>query len=161
MALVDVRVQNPHERQIAVALGIVQPVAHHKVIRDLEADIIRFDLLDAARGFVQQHASTDAPGLQRFYSQLFDWPIDANNPMQYGLVKAAGPGSIGGGVGPAMGGGPGHVTVFVQVPDLAAALARAEHLGGKTLVPPTEIPGMVTFAMFQDPEGHAIGLVKG
>jgi predicted enzyme related to lactoylglutathione lyase len=28
-------------------------------------------------------------------------------------------------------------------------------------VPPTEIPNMVTFALFQDPEGHTVGLVKG
>ncbi len=52
------------------------------------------------------------------------------------------------------------MTFYVAVPDLAACLAKAESLGGKTLVPPTEIPGMVTFALFQDPEGNPIGLVK-
>jgi predicted enzyme related to lactoylglutathione lyase len=28
-------------------------------------------------------------------------------------------------------------------------------------VPPTEIPNMVRFAQFSDPEGHVLGLFKG
>jgi hypothetical protein len=43
---------------------------------------------------------------------------------------------------------------------LAAHLKKIESLGGKTLVPPTEIPEQVTFAFFADPEGHVVGLVK-
>ena len=51
--------------------------------------------------------------------------------------------------------GPGHVTFYVEVEDPAAYLARAEKLGGKTVVPPTEIPKSgLTFAFFADPEGH-------
>jgi hypothetical protein len=109
----------------------------------------------------------DAKKLQDFYGKLFDWKIDANNPMNYGLVNAAGQGnepgkgSIGGGVGAAQEGAPGYVTFYVQVPDLAATLKKAESMGGKTVVPPTEIPNMVTFAMFADPEGNVVGLVKG
>ena len=41
----------------------------------------------------------DGKKLQDFYSKLFEWEIDANNPMNYGLVKASGQGGIGGGVG--------------------------------------------------------------
>ncbi len=109
----------------------------------------------------------DGKKLQSFYSKLFDWEINADNPMNYGLVNAAGngteagKGSIGGGVAAAQEGAPAAVTFYVQVPDLEAALKKAESMGGKTLVPPTEIPNMVTFAMFQDPEGNAVGLVKG
>jgi predicted enzyme related to lactoylglutathione lyase len=47
------------------------------------------------------------------------------------------------------------------VPDLQAALDKAERLGGKSLMPPTEIPeGNVTIAMFSDPEGTTCGLIK-
>jgi predicted enzyme related to lactoylglutathione lyase len=53
------------------------------------------------------------------------------------------------------------VTIYVQVPDLQAALDQAVALGGKVLMPPTEIPGVVTLAMFADPEGNVIGLTKG
>jgi predicted enzyme related to lactoylglutathione lyase len=44
--------------------------------------------------------------------------------------------------------------------DLQAYLDRIEQLGGKTVVPVTEIPGLVTFAQFADPEGNVVGLVK-
>lgn len=53
-----------------------------------------------------------------------------------------------------------YVTVYVQVDDLEASLAKAGKLGGKTVVPPQEVPGMGYFAWFQDPEGHCIGLWK-
>ena len=100
----------------------------------------------------------DGPKLHSFYGQLFDWEINADNPWNYGLVAANGEGGIGGGIGP---GEETNVTVYVRVPDLDAALAKAEQLGGKTLMPPTEIPDMVTFALFADPEGNRIGLIKG
>ena len=45
-------------------------------------------------------------------------------------------------------------------PDLEAALRKAGELGGSTVVPPTEIPNMVTFAIFTDPQGHRIGLIR-
>jgi predicted enzyme related to lactoylglutathione lyase len=70
-------------------------------------------------------------------------------------------GGIGGGIGPAPEGSAGHVTVYVDVDDPAAYLAKAEQLGGKTVMPPTEVPGFgVTFALFSDPEGHVLGLTK-
>ncbi|HEX9653312.1 MAG TPA: VOC family protein [bacterium] len=101
----------------------------------------------------------DGKKLQNFYSKLFDWKINADNPMNYGLVEAA-QGGIGGGVGPAQPGQPGYVTFYVGVPDVKAALKKAESLGGKTVVPETEIPNMVTFGLFADPEGNHVGVVK-
>ena len=101
----------------------------------------------------------DGGKLQTFYSELFDWTINADNPMKYGLVEAQGGKGIGGGVG-AGGDAPNHVTFYVEVDDLQAYLDRLERMGGKTIVPVTEIPNMVTFALFADPEGNTVGLVK-
>ena len=98
--------------------------------------------------------------LQDFYAKLFDWNVDTNNPMDYGMVDTQVQGGIGGGIGPTVG-GPNRVTWYVQVPDLQAALDKAESLGGKTAMPPMEVPGIVTLAQFTDPEGNLIGLVKG
>ena len=56
--------------------------------------------------------------------------------------------------------GNGHVTFYVEVDDPHAALDKIEQLGGKTVVPVTEME-MVTFALFADPEGHVVGVVKG
>lgn len=54
-----------------------------------------------------------------------------------------------------------RVTVYVQVPDLQATLDQAVAMGGRVLMPPAEIPGVVTLALFADPDGNAIGLLKG
>jgi predicted enzyme related to lactoylglutathione lyase len=104
----------------------------------------------------------DGAKLRRFYSDLFGWKIDgATGNMDYGLV-APGNGGIGGGVGSSQDGGEGHVTFFIEVDDPSAFLEKAEKLGGKTVVPPTEVPSYgITFAYFLDPQGHLIGLSKG
>ena len=105
---------------------------------------------------------TDGEKLRKFYTDLFGWNIDgAAGDMDYGLVSP-GNGGIGGGVGKSQDGGPGHVTFFVEVDDPTAYLKKAEKLGGKTVVPPTEIPSYhLTFAYFLDPQGHLVGLSKG
>ena len=99
--------------------------------------------------------------LQDFYSKLFDWKIDSNNPMNYGMVEAISPG-IAGGVGPAAPeqGQGNRVTVYAQVDDIPATLAKVESLGGKTIMPETDVPGGPTIAMFTDPAGNVTGLFK-
>ena len=99
----------------------------------------------------------DGKRLQQFYASLFGWKVDASNPMQYGMVSPE-PGGIGGGI--AQGPKPA-VTFYVEVADPAAALKNAERLGGKTVMPPQDIPGGPQIAQFADPEGNVIGLVKG
>ena len=102
----------------------------------------------------------DGLALQRFYADLFGWTIDANNPMSYGFVNTgAGEHAIGGGISNAE---TGPQTMFyVQVDDPQAYLDKATAAGGKVTHPVTEIPDVVTFAHFADPEGNVIGLVKG
>jgi hypothetical protein len=109
----------------------------------------------------------DAKKLQNFYGKLFDWQFQVMPEMNYGMVETSatgdktGKGSIDGGVGQSQHGAPNHVTFYAQVPDLQATLKKVESMGGKTVVPVTEIPNMVTFALFQDPEGNVVGIVKG
>jgi uncharacterized protein len=100
---------------------------------------------------------SDGKRLQDFYASLFDWKVDASNPMQYGLVDEAQSG-IGGGICKAQ--GKPIVTFYVAVPDLAAALARAERLGGKTVMSPMQVPNGPEIAQFSDPDGNVIGLLK-
>src|SRR5258706_5300192 len=57
------KVQDTHIAEIAVALRIVQPVAHHELVGNLEANIIRADLGDPPLWLIQQHGHTNAPGL--------------------------------------------------------------------------------------------------
>jgi len=102
------------------------------------------------------------PSLQQgFYRSLFGWTVDANNPMQYGMVKSSTgkPGSIDGGIGGTPN-GDRLVTFYVRVDDINAYLAKVEQLGGRTLMPRSDI-GPVIMATFQDPEGNEIGLLEG
>jgi len=117
---------------------------------------------EGAELVVREITGKDGPALQHFYARLFDWQVqDAGDGSGYGLVQAADKG-IGGGIGAAQDGGPGQVTSYVEVDDPSAYLNKAEGLGGRTLVPPTEIPQFgLTFAFFADPEGHVVGLSKG
>ena len=107
----------------------------------------------------------DGKKLQQYYSELFGWEIDANNPMQYGIISREGNtnaegAGIGGGVGAGPEGYGGHVTVYVEVPDVEAALAKAESLGGTRIMGPEKIMDMVELGQFSDPEGHVIGVVN-
>jgi predicted enzyme related to lactoylglutathione lyase len=107
----------------------------------------------------------DAKRLQDYYGQLFGWEIDASNPMSYGVVQREGNtnsegAGIGGGVGTGPEGYDGHVTFYVEVPDVEAALAQAESLGGTRVMGPDKVMEGIEIGMFGDPEGHVVGVVK-
>ncbi|HVA20496.1 MAG TPA: VOC family protein [Candidatus Micrarchaeia archaeon] len=99
----------------------------------------------------------DGPALQRFYGDVFGWEIDAGNPMGYGMVQ---PGPIGGGISGGAEGGGGWVTWYVEVANLESTLAEVERRGGRSVMPPMDVPGGPRMAQFTDPEGHRIGLVQ-
>jgi uncharacterized protein len=108
----------------------------------------------------------DGPKLHAYYSELFGWNIDANNEFGYGVVPRDGHTNsegvgIGGGIAQGPEGYDGHVTVYVEVPDVAEALAKAESLGGTRMMGPEEVMEGVEIALFTDPEGHVMGLVRG
>jgi predicted enzyme related to lactoylglutathione lyase len=107
----------------------------------------------------------DGEKLRGFYSDLFGWEIDASNPMNYGIVQRDGNVTpegvgIGGGVGTGPEGYPGHVTFYIEVPDVEAALVKAESLGGTRTMGPEKMTEEVEIGLFTDPEGHLIGVVK-
>ena len=107
----------------------------------------------------------DGEKLQGYYSELFGWEIDSANPMNYGTVQREGNVNaqgigIGGGIGVGPADYPGHVTFYVEVPDVEAALAKAESLGGSRTMGPEQMAEGVEIGLFTDPEGHTVGVVK-
>jgi uncharacterized protein len=107
----------------------------------------------------------DGPALQSFYSDLFGWKIDADNPMSYGIVQREGNTSpegigIGGGIGQAPEGYSGHVTFYIGVDDVEAALAKAEGLGATRMMGPDKVMDTIEIGLFSDPEGHVVGVVN-
>ncbi|HYZ02361.1 MAG TPA: glyoxalase, partial [Candidatus Binatia bacterium] len=86
----------------------------------------------------------DAARLQSYYAQLFGWEIDANNPMGYGVIPREGNVNADGiGIGGGISGGPegyqGHVTFYVEVPDVEAALQKAADLAGTRTMGPAKV----------------------
>jgi predicted enzyme related to lactoylglutathione lyase len=107
----------------------------------------------------------NADQLRSYYSDLFGWEFDSDNPMNYGIVQRDGNTNsegvgIGGGIGAAPEGYSGHVTFYVAVPDVEAALAKAESLGGSRMMGPDKVMERVEIGLFNDPEGHTVGVVK-
>jgi predicted enzyme related to lactoylglutathione lyase len=106
------------------------------------------------------HIEISAKDLKKageFYSELFGWTIQQLPEMNYATFDALeGPG---GGFNPVNDENPaGTVLVYVGTDDIQDSLAKAEKLGGKTIVPKTVIPGMGWFAVFEDPTGNRIAL---
>ena len=103
----------------------------------------------------------DGAALQQFYARLFDWPIQQTGTSGYGRVPPTA-GSIPGAVGPSWDGGPGQLTIYVEVDDLDATLARAVELGGRPVGAPLAKPeANLRFAFVADPAGHVIALAQG
>jgi uncharacterized protein len=106
----------------------------------------------------------DGEKLRDLYAELFGWTIDASNPLEYGIVeretnsKTSGSGAAS---APSPKGMSGHVTFYVEVPDVEAALVQAEKLGGMRVMGPSEVQPGVELGQFNDPEGHMVGLLKG
>jgi hypothetical protein len=101
----------------------------------------------------------DLATLESFYGELFGWKMQSIPEMSYAMVEKEGAG-IGGGLGQAQNGAPGHVTFYVSADDPQATLDKAVALGGSVVLPVTELP-QVTIALLADPEGHVVGIVKG
>ena len=102
-------------------------------------------------------AGRDPAKLQGFFGDVFGWQINADNPMNYGMVNLSD--QVAGGIGPVPEGAPGpHAIFYIGVPDVEATLAKAESSGGKRLMGPMEVPEGPTIGHFADPEGNVVGL---
>lgn len=107
----------------------------------------------------------DGDRLQSYYSELFGWQIESDNPMGYGLVDREGNTNsqgigIGGGVAGAPEGYDGHLTFYVEVPDVEASLAKAEEMGATRIMGPDEVLEGLVIGQFSDPEGHVVGVIE-
>jgi uncharacterized protein len=108
----------------------------------------------------------DPAKLRSFYTGLFEWEFaidDAateaiSQPGNYGFVDGS---TTGAGINGGVGGGEGYearVLFYVGVPNVEAALKKAESLGGKRRMGPEGTPGRLVVGQFTDPEGNLIGV---
>jgi len=94
-----------------------------------------------------------------FYARLFGWEINDAGPAA--MINTRASEGIQGHI-TALGHEPhNYVLFYVQVDDLQKYIDRAAELGGKTIIPPQEIPGgMGSFAWLADAEGTMLGIWK-
>jgi uncharacterized protein len=135
---------NGQQRQTTEGALVAQPVVHYEII------------------------GKDPGKLRNYFGELFGWQFDTSSPVaeavseptDYGFVDrvttpdgAGIPGGIGGGARYT-----GHVMFYVGVPNVEAALAEAERLGGKRQMGPERAPTGLVVGHFTDPEGNLIGV---
>ncbi len=102
---------------------------------------------------------SDVQPLTSFYGQLFGWGLESIPGGGYVLIDTRGGSGVNGGIGKSQTGEPWS-TFYVEADDPQAVLDQAESLGATTVMPVTDFGGMVTIAMFNDPDGLLVGLVK-
>lgn len=93
-----------------------------------------------------------------FFSELFDWRIDANNPMGYRRVDTGSGDGIQGGIWPAPPQAPDSVQLFISVANVKDAVAKAQGLGAKVLIPATVLPEGDEMAVLLGPNGMSFGV---
>jgi hypothetical protein len=107
-----------------------------------------------------QILSRDPDRTARFYGELFDWTIDADNPLGYRMVDTGSREGIQGGIWPAPPEGHDFVQLFVRVDDVGSHIAKARELGASIVVPPQTLPDGDRMAVIVDPQGVPLGLYQ-
>ena len=110
----------------------------------------------------------DPQTLRDYYTGLFGWEFDTPSPVAQEVSEPGSYGFLdlvtsedGTGIRGGVGGGPGyksHAVLYVGVPNVEAALQRAEELGGTRVMGPATSPNGLTVGHFTDPEGTLIGV---
>jgi hypothetical protein len=110
----------------------------------------------------------DPAKLRDYFGELFGWEFDLPSPVSEAVSDPASYGFInrmttsdGTGIPGGVGGGAeyeSHAVFYVAVPDVEAALAKAERLGGKRLMGPERAPSGLVVGHFTDPEGNLVGV---
>lgn len=112
-------------------------------------------------------ATKDTTEGEQFYSSMFGWepkteamgPPERRVPytmMMQNEAPAAGMMKM----AEEWGNIPPHWMVYVEVEDCDAVAKRAESLGGKVQVPPTDIPPVGRFSVISDPSGATFSVIK-
>lgn len=108
----------------------------------------------------------DPAKLRSYYGELFGWEFHTGDAATEAVSQAGNYGFVdgntnGGGINGGVGGDDSYearVLFYVSVPNVEAALKKAESLGGKRRMGPEGAPGTLVVGQFIDPEGHLIGV---
>ena len=124
-------------------------------MRNQQGDFIWYELM-----------TSDPVAAKRFYDPVAGWTIEAqsSNPMDYRMIDT-GDGLVGGtitltremtenGARPTWLG-------YIGVDDVDSTVATIEEKGGKSLMPPHDIPDVGRISMVADPQGNSFYVMRG
>jgi predicted enzyme related to lactoylglutathione lyase len=101
--------------------------------------------------------SADPDATRTFFAELFGWKAAAEGAFPgYTFIDTGAEGSPYIAISPRQS-DQDEVLFFVAVDDVAAALAKAESLGGTIVQPAQHLPG-TSFGVFADAQGHRVGV---
>jgi uncharacterized protein len=135
-----------HRRDLSdqKGIGVAEPVVHFEII------------------------GKNPAGLRNYFGELFGWQFDTSAPVAAAVSEPANYGFVdrittsdGTGIPGGVGGGASydaHVMFYVGVPDVEAALRKAESLGGRRQMGPERAPTGLVVGHFTDPEGNLVGV---
>lgn len=108
-------------------------------------------------------ATNDREKAKDFFTRLFGW--NADTAEMTGIIYTSfkiGEMPVGGmyQMGEDMGNMPSHWLPYFSVEDCDAFVEKAVELGGKVLMPPSDVPKTGRFAVLQDPQGGAFAVIK-
>jgi len=110
----------------------------------------------------------DVEKLRKFYSKLFGWKIEKTpGPIEYWMIETVPVDEKGMPIRPGVNGGmmkrqqPEHKPVnYIAVESVDEYTKKIKALGGKVLVPKTEVPGIGWWALALDPEGNQFAILQ-
>jgi uncharacterized protein len=106
--------------------------------------------------------TNDTERAKDFYTKLFGWKskTDAGETPYTEWIN--GEDHIGGmmQIQPFMGPMPPNWGIYIAVDDCDGKVAKAQSLGARTYVPPTDIPNVGRFAVLADPQGAVFNIIK-
>ncbi|MCP9494137.1 MAG: VOC family protein [Pyrinomonadaceae bacterium MAG19_C2-C3] len=107
--------------------------------------------------------ASDSEACRKFYTELLGWTSHESEigETNYTVFKS-GDKMVGGmmQMTAECGAMPSHWMSYVAVDDVDELVARVESLGGKTCVPPSDIPTVGRFAVINDPSGATVSILK-
>jgi predicted enzyme related to lactoylglutathione lyase len=103
--------------------------------------------------FAFQIIAKDPESTSRFYAELFGWSINFDSALGHHRIETGSREGIQGGIWPAPPQATNFVQLFVAVDDVATAVAKAERIGARLLIPPTTLPEGGELAVMHDPQG--------
>jgi uncharacterized protein len=105
--------------------------------------------------------SPDVEASAAFYRELFGWQIEeipASDGQYWSITNN---GRLNGGMLPLIPGGHPAWNLYFAVDDVDAAIAKADELGGGTVMGPMDIPNGTRFAILRDPQNAVFSVSSG